>query len=346
MEKRKFESASTDAAKALVVKKSRTEEEKGGQLIVAGVPRTSSLQAPIVLLEGHQAEIYTCKFDPSGKALSSAGFDKRILLWQVQGDCTNYHMFEGHKNAIQEIHWSTDGERLFSASADKTVMAWDTVVGVRVKKLAEHTSFVNSCCPSRKGGLLVSGSDDKTVKLWDMRRKRSAQTREHKFQVTAVAMSNNNEQVYFAGIDGKISVWDLRRDDIAFSIDSHRDIVTSIQLSPDGNYLLSNSMDNSLHVHDMRPFVPGDNRLTKVFTGAVHGIDQNLLKVTWSPDGGRVAAGSADRLVYIWDSVTRQVVYKLPGHTGTVTEVAFHPNEPIIASCGVDKKIYLGEIEP
>jgi len=91
-------------------------------------------------------------------------------------------MFEGHKNAIQEIHWSTDGEyvaaaaaaaalltmhsrRLFSASADKTVMAWDTVAGVRVKKLAEHTSFVNSCCPSQKGNLLVSGSDDKTVKV-------------------------------------------------------------------------------------------------------------------------------------------------------------------------------------
>lgn len=55
--------------------------------------------------------------------------------------------------------------RLFSASADKTVMAWDTVVGVRVKKLNEHTSFVNSCCPSKKGNLLVSGSDDKAVKV-------------------------------------------------------------------------------------------------------------------------------------------------------------------------------------
>jgi WD40 repeat protein len=39
------------------------------------------------------------------------------------------------------------------------------VVGVRVKKLNEHTSFVNSCCPSKKGNLLVSGSDDKAVKV-------------------------------------------------------------------------------------------------------------------------------------------------------------------------------------
>jgi len=346
MEKRKSEGAAHQDGKALVVKKSRTDDEKGGQLIAAGVPRTSSLMAPIVLLEGHQAEIYSCKFDPSGKILASAGFDKRIFLWHVQGDCTNFHVFEGHKNAIQEIHWSPDGERLFSASADMTVMVWDTVTGLRVKKLAEHTSFVNSCCPSKKGGLLVTGSDDKNVKLWDLRRKRSAQTHEHKFQVTSVAISQNNDQVYFGGIDGKIHVWDLRKDEVAFGIESHRDIITSIQLSPDGNYLVSNSMDNSLHVHDIRPYVPGGNRLAKVFTGAVHGIDQNLLKVNWSPDGSRVSTGSADRLVYIWDSVTRQLIYKLPGHTGTVNEVAFHPNEPIIASCSADKKIYLGEIEP
>jgi Prp8 binding protein len=32
--------------------------------------------------------------------------------------------------------------------------------------------------------------------------------------------------------------------------------------------------------------------------------------------------------------------------SGTVNEVAFHPDEPIIASCSSDKKIYLGEIEP
>jgi Prp8 binding protein len=39
-----------------------------------------------------------------------------------------------------------------------------------------------------------------------------------------------------------VQVWDLRRDDLAFSVNSHKDIITSIQLSPDGNFLLSNAM--------------------------------------------------------------------------------------------------------
>lgn len=56
---------------------------------------------------------------------------------------------------------------------------------------------------------------------------------------------------------------------------------------------------------------------------------KNLLRCSWSPDGRKVAAGSGDRFVYIWDTASRQVLYKLPGHAGSVNEVDFHPYEPI-----------------
>lgn len=51
------------------------------------------------------------------------------------------------------------------------------------------------------------------------------------------------------------------------------------------------------------------------------------------------------RMVYIWDTTSRDIKYKLPGHNGTVSEVDFHPKEPIIGSGGSDNKIFLGEIE-
>lgn len=35
------------------------------------------------------------------------------------------------------------------------------------------------------------------------------------------------------------------------------------------------------------------------------------------------------RFVYIWDTTSRRILYKLPGHAGSVNEVAFHPEEPI-----------------
>ena len=62
-----------------------------------------------------------------------------------------------------------------------------------------------------------------------------------------------------------------------------------------------------------------------------------------------MAAGSADNFVYVWDASAAgghgRILYKLPGHLGSVVEVAFHPSQPIIASCSADKKIYLGEIK-
>jgi Prp8 binding protein len=41
---------------------------------------------------------------------------------------------------------------------------------------------------------------------------------------------------------------------------------------------------------------------------------------------------------------TRRVLYKLPGHQGSVNEVAFHPKEPIIASGSSDRNVFVGEL--
>ena len=52
------------------------------------------------------------------------------------------------------------------------------------------------------------------------------------------------------------------------------------------------------------------------------------------------------RNVYVWDTATRKIQYKLPGHMGSVNDVDFHSLEPIVMSVGSDKQIYLGEFEP
>ena len=40
-----------------------------------------------------------------------------------------------------------------------------------------------------------------------------------------------------------------------YSLAGHTDTVTGISLSPDGSYLLSNGMDNTARIWDVRPFV-------------------------------------------------------------------------------------------
>merc|ERR1711879_342979 len=126
--------------------------------------------------------------------------------------------------------------------------------------------------------------------------------------------------------------------------------------------VLTNAMENTLRVWDIRPFAP-EERCVKIITGhqfalksprerarltnrLQHNFEKNLLHCKWSPDGAMVAAGSADRFVYVWDTATRRILYKLPGHLGSVNDVDFHLIEPIVLSASSDKSIYLGEFEP
>jgi Prp8 binding protein len=276
--------------------------------------------------------------------------DKNIFLWDVYDDNKNYNVLSGHKNAILQIQWlSTVPSTILSCSADKTLAIWDTNKGERIRKFDDHTNIVNSCAAAKNTpNIFVSGSDDFTCMIWDSRTKYHQNEIRHEYQVTSVTISNDSNYVYTGGIDNIIRRFDLRTNDIPvddMKLIGHLDTITGLSISPDGSKLLSNGMDSRLYTWDIRPLVENNSRrLEKSYDGVHHGAEKNLLKCSWSPDGERIACGSACRNVHIWDTLTTEILYKLPGHKGSVNEVIFHPNEPIIASCSSDGTIYLGEL--
>lgn len=79
------------------------------QKIFKADTRTSSLFAPIVQLVGHEGEIFCCKFSPDGNILATAGFDRKILLWNVYGECENWSTLLGHSGAIVDLKFNYDG---------------------------------------------------------------------------------------------------------------------------------------------------------------------------------------------------------------------------------------------
>lgn len=73
-------------------------------------------------------------------------------------------------------------------------------------------------------------------------------------------------------------------------------------------------------------------RVYRSLTGAPAGFEQTLIRCAWTKhDGGqRIAVGGGDRTVTVWEVETGKVLYKLPGHKGTVTGVDCHPRYVII----------------
>ncbi|KAF9431622.1 hypothetical protein BGZ76_011920 [Entomortierella beljakovae] len=298
--------------------------------LIQTVKRTSALKAPIMLLQGQGGELYTSKFSPSGDHIASAGEEKCIYLWNTYGECSNYGVIKGHNGPILELHWSRDGSMIFTASADKTCGVYDVQTGERIKRFKGHTSFVNSCSPAKRGPeLLASGSDDGSVKIWDLRSKNAVESFDSQYQITAVSFSDAGDLVFAGGIDNNIAAWDMRKKNISYTLTGHMDTVSGISLSPDGNQLLSNAMDNTVRIWDVKPFSASGNRLLKTFEGAPHGFEKNLIRPAWSHNGSMIGVGAGDRNVVIWDTLTRKILYKLPGHKGCVNEIDFHPKEPI-----------------
>jgi Prp8 binding protein len=124
-----------------------------------------------------------------------------------------------------------------------------------------------------------------------------------------------------------------------------KDTITCLSLNPKGTHILSNSMDSTLRTWDIRPFVDGGKkRHDKTFVGGTHNAEKGLLNCAWSPDGSMVTGGSADRIVHIWDELSGEELYSLPGHAGCVNAVVFHPKENVIASASSDKSIFVGEL--
>nr|CAD2203959.1 unnamed protein product [Meloidogyne enterolobii] len=324
---------------ALVPVEGTRNEENGQQ-------RPSSLQSPIMLLTGHEGEIFGARFSHDGNILASVGFDMKIFLWTARGECENFSTITGHKGAIMDVHFNTDTSYLYTCSTDKTVRVWDMETGVCVRRFRSHSDFVNGCHPARRGpDIVCSGSDDGTIQVHDLRKRKPAIIFENinKYQVTTVTFNDTAELVLSGGIDNALRVWDIRKNSLLHSMHGHSDTVTGLCLSPDGSFVLSNAMDCTARIWDIRPYSTSQ-RCVKTLSGHQHNFEKNLLRCAWSPDSHRVSCGSSDRFVYVWDVGSRNIAYKLPGHQGSVNAVDFHPTEPIILSAGSDKRIFLGEL--
>jgi Prp8 binding protein len=257
------------------------------------------------------------------------------VLWRTYGDCENYGLLNGHKGAILDLQWSRDSEILYTASADRNLASWDLTSGTRIRRYIGHEEIVNAVDISRRGeDLIISGSDDSTIAIWDPRSKNAVDYIQTDFPVTAVAMSSAGNEIFSGGIDNDIRVWDLRKKSIVYSMLGHTDTVMSLKISPDSQSLVSYAMDSTVKTWDIRPFAPTERHI-RTFDGAnvgvaSVGVEQNLLGVSWDGEGKKIAAASEDGTVVVWSSENGKLLYKLPGHKGTVNSAEFAPgNEPI-----------------
>lgn len=76
-------------------------------------------------------------------------------------------------------------------------------------------------------------------------------------------------------------------------------------------------------------------------SSTLEGHSEAVLSVAFSPDGTKLASGSGDTTVRMWDLNTECPLYTCEGHRGWVLYVAFSPDGKTLASAGMDKVIHI-----
>jgi WD40 repeat protein len=280
-------------------------------------------------LPGHMWIATAVAFSHDGKRLASAGYDRTVVLWDVESRKV-LATLKGHDGRVNCLTFSPDGKYLASAGDDKPIILWAADSGTLLGSLQGHDKTVRGVAFSPDGKRLASASDDKTVILWDIDSRRALATLDHVTEVRSVAFSPDGERLASAGSDNLIFLWDVStRRDIAV-LKGHGATVTGVAFSPDGKRLASASSDRTIMVWEI-----GTGSRLNTLTGHDGGVNG----VAFSPDGEWLASASWDRTVIIWNLRTSKPGNTLRGHGDWVNAVAVSPDGRWMASAGNDGTI-------
>ena len=224
---------------------------------------------------------------------------------------------------ILSVAFSDSGDAVYTAGIENVVNVWDLRREEVSMTLAGHGDSITGMRLSPDGTHLLTNSMDNTLRAWDMR---------------PYAPANRCTKV-FAG-----------------HVHTFEKNLLRCDWSPDGQKVRGRD-GMGLRLRWVRGacmhacsatlaqcgcvWVGGHRGSAPLASLPSHSYAHRALP---SPRPAQVTAGSGDRCVYIWDANTRHLMYKLPGHSGSVNECVFHPSEPIIGSASSDKTIYLGEL--
>jgi len=293
-------------------------------------------------LQGHAKAVTSLAFGRGG-LLASAGEDHTVKLWNIRTG-REIRTLSGHGDRVFAVALSPDGKLLASGGAERTIIKlWETASGADIRTLRGQGEQVTGLAFS-PDGLLLASCGGFAVRLWDVpggREVRSFNTPNK--TVWSVAFSPDGRSLASGGNDQLVTIWDVQSGRKLHACTGHTDEVRSVAFSPDGRHVASAGMDETVRIWEVE--TGQEMRILK-------GHKAWVLGVGFSPDGlllasvgghksinGSRSRGAEDHSLRLWDARSGQEVRTLPGHTASVTAVAFSTDGLLLACAGYDRTI-------
>ena len=116
----------------------------------------------------------------------------------------------------------------------------------------------------------------------------------------------------------------------------HTSSVHSAAFSPDGRYIVSASVDETIKLWDIQ-----SGECIKTLKGHTYFVES----ASFSPDGKYIVSASYDNTLRIWDTSSGKCIQTLEGHTDDVNSATFSPDERYIVSASGDNTIKIWDTE-
>jgi WD40 repeat protein len=255
--------------------------------------------------KGGSKAIFCVAWHPRGHRIAS-GSNDALRVWDARAEREHFNIPAGQKNIALgycAVAFSPDGSYLVTGRLNGVVQVWDGETGHPVGKdnvLDTHKREVMGLVFSRDGSQLVSASADGIVKLWDAKclnkkqKPRDIPGARVPGPGVNVAFSPDGRRLAMGGEENTVKIWDLQNDQELHTLRGHHGDVYTLAFSPDedGRWLASAGEDSAVKIWDSHT-----GELVRSFRGH-EGLVSSL---AFSPDGQRLASGSRDYTVKLWD---------------------------------------------
>ncbi len=240
--------------------------------------------------------LWAAEFSPDGKyILVGKGWPFEgpgmSEVWSIETGELVFSFPQIHERFVSSIQISQDGKTVLSTGYDGTAILWD--MNWTTLKVS-HRQTIKASLPIRYGALSPDGA--------------------------TVAVGLDSSTVALYKVNGILLEEFI----------GHVGIITSVAYSPDGNYILTSSQDDTARLWDIKT-----GNTVRIF--AAHTDD--IWSVVFSPDGQTITTGSFDTTARIWKANPGQDNRTIREHQDSIIKVSFSPDGHFIISSSNDDTI-------
>lgn len=260
-------------------------------------------------------------FSPDGQRIVTAAersLESRLCLWDSRTGTLLLRIGEDLP-VITALAYAPGNDRILAGAEDGTLRIWNAATGQELACWNGHVQRVLGVTFTSDGRYVISGSIDGFVRTWDA----DYGTAVSEFRVCdslqCMSFASNGRRIATeAWPGGVLRIWDTESGTelACLTSDEARAAMNYIAWTPDGLRIARDFIGVDCGVVEL------DVLTGNVVRVLVDGSGQKLGGLAYSPDGRRLACGSWDDAVRVWDTAGRAESRLLRGHRcGPLREV-------------------------